>query len=219
MNRVPEPELMNGREQSAAYSLADFTEPHNMFVRLFAENFPGIEPRRVLDLGCGPADICVRFAESYPESVIHGVDGAPNMLEFGRERLRNQDLTQRVQLFECFLPDGPLPGENYDTVLSNSLLHHLPSPGILWDCVKQCAAPGAAIMVMDLMRPENQEAAGKLVERYSAGEPEILKQDFFHSLCAAYEIDEVADQLADAGLAGLDVRVVSDRHFMVAGVI
>lgn len=43
MVRIPEPELMNEREQAEAYAGADFEEPHSQVMRLFDIAFPGIE--------------------------------------------------------------------------------------------------------------------------------------------------------------------------------
>ncbi len=61
--------------------------------------------------------------------------------------------------------------------------------------------------------------AKSLVELYSSHEPEILKRDFYNSLVAAFEIDEIKGQLTDAGLSHLEVERVSDRHFIVYGEI
>ena len=77
--------------------------------------------------------------------------------------------------------------------------------------------PGAAVLVMDLFRPASEQAAWAIVERYSGGEPDVLKRDFFASLCAAFEPDEIRAQLDDCGLGGLEVRTVSDRHLLVTG--
>ena len=80
MDRIPEPELMDDPAQALAYARADFSEPHEAFVGYFQERFPQWRPRRVLDLGCGPADVTIRFARAYPECEIVGVDGAEAML-------------------------------------------------------------------------------------------------------------------------------------------
>ena len=47
-------------------------------------------------------------------------------------------------------------------------------------------------------------------------EPPVLKRDFYNSLLAAFEIEEVRAQLAAAGMSGLSVRTVSDRHLLVS---
>ena len=116
-----------------------------------------------------------------------------------------------------YLPGAALPHAQYDAVISNSLLHHLLAPEVLWDTVKHCARPGAPIFVMDLFRPQSQQQAHALVEQYAADEMELLKRDFYHSLLAAYTLEEVRAQLAAAELGYLTVETVSDRHMVIHG--
>lgn len=218
MQRIPEPELMDEEEQARAYSQADFSEPHEHFVALFREAFPGLEPAgAVLDLGCGPADVAIRFARAFPECRIDGVDGAPAMLRFGRAAVRRAGLDGRIRLIEGYLPGAALPLKHYEAVISNSLLHHLADPAVLWDSIKRWGRPGAPVFVMDLRRPDDPEQTERLVRQYAENEPEILRRDFHHSLRAAYRPEEVREQLRAAGLAGLDLRIVSDRHCVVFG--
>lgn len=217
MQRVAEPELMDGEAQARAYAEADFDAPHQRFMELFHERFPGLEPQgAVLDLGCGPGDITRRFARAFPSCRVHGVDGAATMLRHAEARQHGSGLEGRIRYIHGYLPGATLPLPRYATVISNSLLHHLADPLVLWQSILAHAAPGAAVFVMDLMRPDNRDAAAGLVRQYAANEPEILRHDFFHSLLAAYTPDEVAAQLAVAGL-DLTIAVVSDRHFTVSG--
>lgn len=218
MQRIPEPELMDESEQARAYANADFAEPNQRFVDAFAAEFPGLRSGAVLDLGCGPGDIVIRLAQRFPGLEVHGLDGAGAMLAHGRERLQHTPQLQgRVQFVQGVLPGAPLPRPHYDAITSNSLLHHLHEPQGLWRSIAAAGAPGAAVMVMDLFRPASQDAAWAIVEQYSGGEPEVLKRDFFHSLCAAFEPDEVREQLAACDLAALTVKTVSDRHLIVSG--
>jgi len=73
------------------------------------------------------------------------------------------------------------------------------------------------VFVMDLMRPQSTAEAQQLMETYAAGEAEILKHDFYHSLLAAYTVEEITQQLREADLAQLQVKIVSDRHITVSG--
>lgn len=218
MERIPEPELMDEDEQARAYALADFAEPHDRFVQLFREAFPH-EPvtGRVLDLGCGPADVTLRFARAFPACCIDGVDGAERMLHYGRAALARAGLEARVRLIHGYLPGAALPCQAYDAVISNSLLHHLADPMVLWEAVTAHARPGAPVFIVDLLRPASHAQAQALVERYAAGEPEVLRRDFHNSLLAAYRVDEVTEQLARAGLPHLAVQAASDRHLTVCG--
>lgn len=218
IERIPEPELMDDFEQARAYAMADFEEPHNQFIEYFREAFPD-EPVEgvVLDLGCGTGDITKRFAYAFPVCRIHALDGAEQMLMFARQTVDFEMLHERVRLFKRTLPTEKLPKEKYGVVISNSLLHHLADPQVLWQSIRQFAKPGAAIFVMDLKRVESKEQAAQMVREYSANEPEVLQRDFYNSLLAAFTPDEVREQLRQAELEQLEVKVVSDRHMVISG--
>ena len=218
MERQPEPELMLGEEQARAYAQADFEEAHGRFTDLLKEMFSEQALGTwVLDLGCGPADISLRVARAYPGCQVHGVDGSEAMLSHGLEAICREDLEHRIRLIHGYLPGAALPRESYDSVVSNSLLHHLKDPRVLWETAAEVTSPGAPIFVMDLMRPSSTQAAREIVELYCPSEPEHLKRDFFLSLLAAYRPDEVREQLRRVGLSSLQVNVVSDRHLLVRG--
>ncbi len=219
MPRTVEPELMDGGEQAQAYAEADFEAPHSRFIDRFRETFPDFGgSARVLDLGCGPADIARRFAEAFPETVVDGVDGAEAMLACGRQLLtKRPELEGRVRLFRGMVPDTDLPHDRYDVIISNSLLHHLHDPDKLWQSVRKWASPGAPVFIIDLMRPRSDEQARILTDRYTEGEPPVLKHDFYHSLHASFTVDEVREQLRAAGLASFKVEAISDRHLQIHG--
>ncbi len=217
MERRPEPELMLGDEQARAYTEADFSEPHEHFVDLFAERFPEPVSGTVLDLGCGPGDVSLRFAARYPDCVVDGIDGSPAMLAAGAELRRRHPAGPRVRLASGLLPDASGPAVPYATIISNSLLHPLHDPRVLWSVIRRDGAPGTRVFVMDLCRPDSPEQAAALVAEYADGEPEVLRRDFEHSLHAAFTPEEVRDQLREAGLESLQVERVSDRHLLIWG--
>lgn len=218
MKRIPEPELMDDEVQARAYAEADFDEPHAMFIDLWNEVWQGIElTGKAIDLGCGPADITVRFAERWPKVTIDAVDGAAAMLTYAHKRLHEHRLESRIRLIEGRLPQVELPTAAYDAIISNSLLHHLVDPAVLWQTIRACGRHGAPVLVMDLMRPADEAAAQALVDRYAAEAPTVLRHDFHHSLFAAWRPAEVRVQLDAAGLDGFAVRTVSDRHLIVTG--
>ena len=208
---------MDTAEQARAYAAADFTEPHEAFVARFREPFPEFRSGRVLDLGCGTADVTVRFARAYPEARVHGVDGAPAMLDEGRKLVRATGFGDRVSLELVRLPNPTLAGASYDAVISNSLLHHLADARVLWTTAAATARKGAPVFVMDLCRPPSTDTAQHLVDAYAAEESPVLRDDFYRSLCAAYTPEEVRAQLVDAGLERFRVGRAGDRHLVVWG--
>ena len=219
MERVPEPELMDTPEQARAYAEADFEEAHSQFVVEFSRLFPDMTHGGVLDLCCGPADITIRFAQAFPGVQLLGFDAGPNMLTLGREAVADADLTSRVQLLQGHLPEDEPPGCPYDTIISNSLLHHLDDPMSLWEAVRRYGRSGTCIFVMDLRRPGSESDVQAMVDSYAGDEPEVLKEDFGNSLRAAYRVDEIASQLKRAGLDYLDISKPTDRHLIVSGML
>lgn len=217
MERIPEPDLMDDHEQAEAYARADFSEPHDAFVAHFCRLFRDFGAGRVLDLGCGPADIGIRFCKAYPGARLTGVDGAAAMLQRGYAAIQAANLADRLTLMQRYLPDESLAAFQFDAVISNSLLHHLDDPAVLWETVRQTARPGAPVLVMDLLRPASPAEAERLAARYAADAPPVLRRDFYNSLLAAYRPEEVRMQLDRAGLPGFRAEAVSDRHLLVWG--
>ena len=217
MKRVLEPELMEDEAQVKAYAEADFEIPHSQFIeRLQAfVNEPGFSGT-ALDLGCGPGDISRRFAKAYPLSEVYAVDGSAAMINYGRLSI-SDELKPRIKFIHGLLPRVSLPQADYGIIFSNSLLHHLPDPMVLWDVIKKHAVPGTRIVVMDLLRPDSIDEALAMVQAYAADEPDILKRDFYQSLLAAFRMEEIAGQIAQAGL-DLSIEQISDRHVFITGV-
>ncbi len=218
MKRRPEPELMDSEAQTAAYAAADFSESNTLFTDRFASAFPDLpESGRMADLGCGPGDIVIRMARARPGWHVTGLDAGENMLKQAVERLEREGDELDVRFRHSYLPDDTLPAGDWDALISNSLLHHLPDPAVLWDSIARLGRPGAAVQVMDLARPDSEQDALALVNHYSGDESEVLREDFYNSLLAAYTVSEIREQLQAADLGHLGVEMCSDRHWIVNG--
>jgi ubiquinone/menaquinone biosynthesis C-methylase UbiE len=217
MDRVLEPEIMDGEAEAAAYARADFSDSNSAYVQHLLEHRHA-HLARVVDLGCGPADVPVRLARAVPAARITGVDGSAAMLALARGAVRAAGVEGQVELHLGRLPDLALPDHHFELVLSKDMLHHLPDPQTLWREVRRLARPGAAVYVMDLVRPDSPVEAREIVERIAGNEHPLLKTDFYHSLCAAFTPAEVRAQLEVTALP-LTVRQVSDRHMTIEGVL
>lgn len=214
--RVPEPELMCDPEQVAAYAGADLDVVHAHLTRWFEERL-GAAVGHGIELGCGSGDVARRFLTDFPRLTLLGVDGSEPMIEAARAMARRLGLEARLRLEPRRLPDAQLPREHFAVVLSNSVLHHLDETATLWDTVRQCAAPGAAVFVCDLCRPRDGAAAETIVAREAGDAHPLLKRDFFQSLCAAYTPGEIRRQISEAGLGWLHVETVGELHWVAWG--
>ncbi|MFZ9319005.1 MAG: class I SAM-dependent methyltransferase [Vulcanococcus sp.] len=218
MLRTPEPELMEGLEQAQAYASADFSAGDQALIERVAALFPEGLGDRLVDLGCGPGNISFRLADRYGAAEVVGLDGARAMLDLAQRQLQQRpELQGRVRFrLDCL----PLRGgsERFTAVLSNSLLHHLHDPQVLWSAVALLGEPGACVYIKDLRRPPSADAAVALQQRYLVDAPAVLQHDYIASLHAAFTPEEVQQQLEASGLADqLQVAPADDRYLEVWG--
>ena len=217
MKRIPEPEIMDDREQAAAYARADFSSSNQMFVDGLVETYPD-RLGSILDIGCGPADVPIRILRAVPSAKVTAVDASLPMVEIARHAVQEAGFQDNIELILGRLPGIDFGDMAFQTIASKDLLHHLPDPSIFWEEVVRLGTGTAAIYVMDLYRPNSCEDAKKIVESVSGNEPEVLKRDFYNSLLAAFTVDEIQSQLESASLP-LNVEKVSERHLLIHGLI
>jgi cyclopropane fatty-acyl-phospholipid synthase-like methyltransferase len=216
MERVLEREIMDDPEQVRAYAEADFQEENQGFVDYFLRLYDDLDDGHVVDLGCGPGDIAIRLARSLPNCRITGIDASSPMVAWAEEAVKKAGLAHRIDFLCQRFQDASLLAPA-DAVISNSLAHHVPNPLRFWYGMKNLVKSGGPVLVMDLLRPDSPEEAQAIVDQYAAQAPERLRQDFFHSLLAAFTEDEVASHLAELNLSRLMVDVPDDRHWIVYG--
>ena len=214
---------MEDGSQARAYAEADFSRSDRDVIEAIAdllgpEAGEAGDGLRFVDLGCGPGNISLLLARRWPAAEVLGVDGSAAMLAIAEERrVAAPDAGARLRFLQALLPCGSLPAGAFPVVVSNSLLHHLHDPQVLWASVRQLAAPGAWIYIKDLRRPATPDVLEALVTRHAAGAPAVLRRDYAQSLRAAFTAVEVAEQLRSAGLQGLALREREDRYLEVAG--
>ena len=243
MKRIREPELMDDPLQARAYAEADFSGTDQAFTERIltllaafdaghgapvaaADSPLSLAAPRILDLGCGPGNISFRLAAALPRASLLGIDGAAAMLALAeRKRLVEHQRWLHLRFHQACLPVAAglleaLPASfapPYSLIVSNSLLHHLHDPAVLWRAVRQWAAPGALVVVRDLRRPASLEGLRTLVRRHAAAAPPVLRRDYANSLAAAFRPEEVEAQLGAEGLFSLRVEPLDDRYLEVRG--
>jgi len=154
MERVLEPEIMDGLEQVRAYANANFAEENQGFVDRFIKDFPDVSDGHIVDFGCGPADIPIRLARALPLCRITGVDASQLMIDVGNQAVKAAGLDGRIAL-RCERLQSLRLSEPGDAGISNSVLHHLVNPLRFWFALKQLIKPGSPVLVMDLLRPDS----------------------------------------------------------------
>lgn len=75
------------------------------------------DPRRVVDLGCGPGNLTAQLARRWPDAVIEAIDSSPEMVAAARGR----GVDASVSDLRTWTPQA-----DTDVVLSNAAMHWVP---------------------------------------------------------------------------------------------
>ena len=219
MVRTPETdELMAAHDQAAAYAAADLGEVNEPMAVWFHDRIPLLTSGSVLlDVGCGTADLTRRLVGYFPGITALGIDGSEAMLECGSDLVMQAGLSSRITLERRYFPDPTLETGSFDAVTANSLLHHLSDPFLFWPALVRCAKPGAPVFVSDLRRPPDADTVEALVGKYAWRARPLLRCDFRNSLHAAYTVDEVRNQICEAGVSGFTVEEVGPLQLVAFG--
>jgi ubiquinone/menaquinone biosynthesis C-methylase UbiE len=215
--RTPEAELMDLPEEAQAYARADFAGVHQAFVDRLMELAGSLDRSKAVDLGTGPGDIPLRVWRARPGWKIVAVDAAVAMLDIARPLIRAAGAEGNIRLVLGDAKETGLAGASFDIVFSNSILHHVSDAPAFWREMKRLGKPGAVLFLRDLARPLDLEGARGILEKHTGGASELLREEFYRSLLAAYRVEEVREQLAEAGLEMLNLGMSSDRHLDVWG--
>jgi len=209
MERVLEPEVMDTKEEAEAYDAMDHSGANDAFVaRLFELGGHG----KVLDIGCGPGHIALQLVTQNPELEVVGVDLSENMLKIAEEHRAVCSQGERVSFLTADAKGLDFPDDSFDTVCSNTILHHIPDPVPFLAEAWRVLKPGGVLLIRDLFRPSDEATVAALVEQHGAEETAEAQELFRASLCAALTPDELVEVARKAGISGAEVQEDSDRH-------
>lgn len=215
MERILEPEVMDHPEDAEEYDAMDFVATDTAFAEAAVRLAGATGSPRIVDLGTGTGAIPLLLLDRHPTATVVGVDLAGSMLDVARKKAAARGHAARLELVCADVKDTGLPAGSFDFVMSNSVLHHMADPLTLLREMARLVKPGGGLLLRDLFRPPSIEEARAIVERVSGGDSPRQKQLFFDSLCAALTVDEVRELAQGAGLQGVEIGTVTDRHLTV----
>ena len=152
--------------------------------------------------------------QSWPEcGLVSACDLSLEMLRLASRNIAVAGYDGRIHPLFCDAKRLPFADQSADVILSNSIIHHIPSPAVVFIEVARCLSKGGLLFFRDLLRPGSVEDLNRLVETYAGSENAHSQKMFRESLHAALTIAEVQQLLTHAGFDGESVVQTSDRHW------
>jgi ubiquinone/menaquinone biosynthesis C-methylase UbiE len=213
--RILEPEEMAGADEAAEYDAMEFSTTDDLFVERAVELAK--HGCQIVDVGCGNAKIPLAIASRAPHAPVFAIEMSREMLAVAvRNREKSEAAAQRTSFVRGDAKNLPFAAGSVDLIVSNSLIHHIPDPSFVF-CeiarVLKDASTGPRILIRDLVRPQSELELHAIAEKYSAGWSPLQLRLFTDSLRAGLSLDEVRAYSADAGLRGVRVEQITDRHW------
>ncbi|HAO13861.1 MAG TPA: SAM-dependent methyltransferase [Planktothrix sp. UBA8407] len=211
MERIPEVEVMDTWEAASEYDGMDFSQVNQEFAQLAIELGP--ETGLILDGGTGTARIPILIAQRRSKWQITGIDLSANMLFIGNQNIEQAGLQEQIKLEQVDAKQLPYPDDQFDLVISNSIVHHLSDPLLFFQEIQRVLKPQGGIFLRDLTRPSSETELNSLVEQYAGNCNDHQQKLFRDSLQAAYTLDEIINFIESVGLENIRVYQSSDRHW------
>lgn len=220
LERVLEPEVMDSPQEAEDYNAMDHSEVNRVFVSDLV-GFANSHDKRlgdVLDLGTGTALIPIELCLQEPDCRIMAIDMSVNMLELARYNIEAEGLIERIELAQVDAKQMAFPNGMFSTVMSNSIIHHIPEPAHCISEMVRVTASGGILYIRDLLRPDTDDQVENLVVTYAGQENDHSRQMFDDSLRAALSIDEIRELVVQNGFPAEDVQATTDRHWTWASI-
>ncbi len=215
MERIPEPELMEKKEQVISYDEADFLEGevnliHQINYYLLRKKISLNEKDLIVDLGCGPGNISEKLAIKWPNTEVVGIDGSKEMILRKNLRYICSDIKD-IKLTNFLIK------KEISLLVSNSFIHHITYLEDFFNSIRSLSSKMTVNFHKDLKRPLDEKSALDLKEQCSTKYNEILTNDYYSSLRASYTFKELKKFILDNDLSSLEVFEDGDNYLIVYG--
>ncbi|KAJ5385521.1 Trans-aconitate 2-methyltransferase C-terminal [Penicillium concentricum] len=149
-------------QQSKDWSASQYLKFENertQPARDLLSHVPLTAPKRIIDLGCGPANSTTILANQYPSATITGLDSSPDMIERAKKVLPDREF--HVTDLNTYMPD---PAKPVDLFFSNAVFQWL-------------KADDRIAVIKRLLQPQQKGAVFALQVPHNLNEPSHLLMD------------------------------------------
>ena len=218
LQRVLEPEVMDTAEDAHDYDTMDHSGVNRVFVLDLLKFAPRLQ-NPVLDVGTGTAQIPIELCKQHATVEVVAVDAAATMIELANRNIANARFAARIRAELVNARGLRFPDHHFAAVISNSIIHHIPEPLIVFTEMVRVGQRSGVIFVRDLFRPDDEATLSHLVQTYAGDANAHQRMLFADSLHAALTVDEVRGFVTQLGYAAETVTATSDRHWTWAATI
>ncbi|WP_210583410.1 trans-aconitate 2-methyltransferase [Streptomyces sp. GESEQ-35] len=169
-----------------------------------------VEPRQIVDLGCGTGAGTFALLERFPEVHVTAVDASAGHLQLLREKACARGVSDRVRTVQADLDTSHWPDLGTpDLVWASASMHHMAHPDRALRSVHELLAPGGLFAVVELDGFPRFLPADAPEGRPGLEERAHRAADSFHAEHVPYRGADWGPMLAAAGFTLKDERTIT----------
>lgn len=112
-----------------------------------------LQPKRVLDVATGTADVALEvYNQVKPEKIV-GIDISPKMLEIGKQKIKDRELKSIIELMEGDSENLPFEDNSFDAITVAFGVRNYQNLERGMAEMYRVLAPGGKMVILELSRP------------------------------------------------------------------
>lgn len=113
------------------------------------------KPKRILDVATGTGDLAIAAAKAVPDATITGADIAREMLEEGKKKISNQQLSPRIEMMQADSEHLPFGDAQYDAVMCAYGVRNFEHLEAGLAEMQRVMKPGGQLAILEFSQPRN----------------------------------------------------------------
>jgi ubiquinone/menaquinone biosynthesis C-methylase UbiE len=129
-------------------------EMQRRFGKEYAEKLQvrGFTKGRILDAGCGFGETLILLGQSFPESVLTGIDLSDPLLDIARSSASSAGVTGRIEFEKADVCSIPHPDKYFEVALNINMVHLVEHPVQMLDELERVLTDNGFLFIADIRR-------------------------------------------------------------------
>lgn len=134
--------------------ISSMNEHHAPLTDWALSNLPDIDPKWILDIGCGGGMLIGKLAERYPEALIDGVDISAESVKATADNNPRIAAEGRLHVLKASVSDFPYDKGTFDLVTAVETYFFWPNPELDIFSAAERLVPGGVMMIASEAYPD-----------------------------------------------------------------
>jgi ubiquinone/menaquinone biosynthesis C-methylase UbiE len=182
----------------------------------FAPLFRGGGPKRIFDIGAGPAVASCEFSRIFPHAQVVAFDSSPAMLATAARRIEALGVGARVSTAIAEMSDGLAGIEPADLIWASMSLHHVGDEVAALRKMSDALADNGVLVIVEMagptfVLPTDSDAATALFVDRLHDAWQVWFNEMRHGLPSSVASKDLAEMITSAGFDIVDDQIETIR--------